>query len=228
MLGDIIEQNGDGLLEESHMPVGWPLHIDGAVRQRCIHDSTLLELDDLLSEYDMKRDLAEINRKATLIKKDGGEMLIAIVLDKPLLEVQALVDNPDAFMLEITKTIQNKHAHPVIAQMLHPDVRDDLPPSECAPAYGDDESRAASNAISVSAYTLCRQRGIPTADGPTSRPCPTCTCLPVPFNGPTDQHGIPMAGLHAPGLHCIQCKFVVAFITSYYLCNLVFDFCVEL
>ena len=59
MLGDIIEQNGDGLLEESHMPAGWPLHIDGAVRQRCIH-----QLDDLLSEYDMKRDLAEINRKA--------------------------------------------------------------------------------------------------------------------------------------------------------------------
>ena len=65
MLGDIIEQNGDGLLEESHMPVGWPLHIDGAVRQRCIHrHTTLQELDDLLSEYDMKRDLAEINRKA--------------------------------------------------------------------------------------------------------------------------------------------------------------------
>ena len=59
MLGDIIEQNGDWLLEESHMPAGWPLHIDGAVRQRCIH-----QLDDLLSEYDMKRDLAEINRKA--------------------------------------------------------------------------------------------------------------------------------------------------------------------
>jgi hypothetical protein len=72
--------------------------------------------------------------KTTLIKKDGGEMLIAIVLDKPLSEAQALVDNPDAFMLEITKIIQNKHAHPVIAQMLHPDVRDDLPPSECAPA----------------------------------------------------------------------------------------------
>ena len=50
---------------KSHMPVGWPLHIDGAVRQRCIHrDTTLQELDDLLSEYDMKRDLAEINRKA--------------------------------------------------------------------------------------------------------------------------------------------------------------------
>ena len=33
MLGTVIEQNGDGLLEESHMPVGWPLHIDGAVRR---------------------------------------------------------------------------------------------------------------------------------------------------------------------------------------------------
>ena len=64
-------------------------------------------------------------------------MLIAIVLDKPLSEAQALADNPDAFMLEITKIIQNKHAHPVIAQMLHPDVRDDLPPSECAPASSD-------------------------------------------------------------------------------------------
>ena len=53
-------------------------------------------------------------------------MLIAIVLDKPLSEAQALVDDLDAFMLEITKTIQNKHAHPVIAQMLHSDVRESL------------------------------------------------------------------------------------------------------
>ena len=48
--------------------------------------------------------------KTTLIKKDGGDMLVAIVLDKPLSEAQALVDDPDAFMLEITKIIQNKHA----------------------------------------------------------------------------------------------------------------------
>ena len=62
MLGTIIEQNGDGLLEDSHMPVGWPLHIDGAVRQCCTHRSaTLQELDDMLSEYDMKRDSVEIN-----------------------------------------------------------------------------------------------------------------------------------------------------------------------
>ena len=67
-------------------------------------------------------------------------MLIAIVLDKPLSEAQALLDDPDAFMLEITKIIQNKHAHPVIAQMLHPDVRDDLPPSECATASSEGQS----------------------------------------------------------------------------------------
>ena len=63
--GTIIEQNGDGLLEDSHMPVGWPLHIDGAVRQCCIHRSaTLQELDDMLREYDMKRDSVEINHNA--------------------------------------------------------------------------------------------------------------------------------------------------------------------
>ena len=78
--------------------------------------------------------------KTALIKKDGGEMLIAIVLDKPLSEAQALVDDPDAFMLEIMKIIQNKHAHPVIAQMLHPDVRGDLPRSECAAASSEGQS----------------------------------------------------------------------------------------
>ena len=65
MLGTIIEQNGDGLLEDSHMPVGWPLHIDGAVRQCCIHGAaSLQELDDMLKEYDMKRDSVEINHDA--------------------------------------------------------------------------------------------------------------------------------------------------------------------
>ena len=42
MLGTFIEQNGDGLLKDSLMPVGWPLHIDGAVKQLCIHQETTL------------------------------------------------------------------------------------------------------------------------------------------------------------------------------------------
>ena len=57
MLATIIEENGDGLLEDSHMPVGWPLHIDDAVRESCIHRAaSLQELDDMLKEYDMKRE----------------------------------------------------------------------------------------------------------------------------------------------------------------------------
>ena len=247
MLGTIIEQNGDGLLEQSHMPVGWPLHIDGAVRQSCAHrDTTLQELDDLLGEYDLKRDLVEINRKApqwshnavwnkkymepkpgftlkrlwadsesaiaqktspsyevqdndirravmaisavpaatlpdsafllalgtpalltvppetgspaqraieewernlcenkavaileqmqagrpAVIKKDGGEMLIALVLDRPLAEAKALVDAPDAFIQAITRIMQDKKNHPVIAQMIQRDTSDDLAPAE--------------------------------------------------------------------------------------------------
>ena len=59
MLGTIIEQNGDGLLEQSHMPVGYCILT--SVRQSCAHrDTTLQELDDLLGEYDLKRDLVEI------------------------------------------------------------------------------------------------------------------------------------------------------------------------
>ena len=58
MLCTIIEQNGDGLLEDSHMSVGWSLHIDGAVRQCCIHRAaSLQELDDMLKEYDMKKNV---------------------------------------------------------------------------------------------------------------------------------------------------------------------------
>jgi len=57
--------------------------------------------------------------RTALIKKDGGEMLIAIVLDKPLAEAPALVDDPDAFIREIAQIMQDKHSHPVIAQMLN-------------------------------------------------------------------------------------------------------------
>ena len=64
LLGTVIEQNGDGLLNDSLMPVGWPMHLDGAVK-RCLHrTATLQELTDLLGTYDMKRDLLELNTKA--------------------------------------------------------------------------------------------------------------------------------------------------------------------
>ena len=68
--------------------------------------------------------------RPALIKKDGGEMLIAIVLDRPLAEAKALVEAPDAFIQAITRIMQDKQNHPVIAQMIRPGASDDLPPAE--------------------------------------------------------------------------------------------------
>ena len=240
MLGSIIENNGDAL-DESHMPIGWPLSIDGAVRQFCGHKTaTVQELDNMLKEYDMKRNSVEINRRASqwshnsvwnrkymepinchnlrqmwknsetnishkttrsyditeqdlrrivaelatlppasspespflrelgkpgqsrippqnatlmqraveewerticenkavaildqiqegrpaLIQEDGGDMLIARVLDRPLPEAQALVEDPTAFLREITKVLSDKQNHPVLQQVLHT-IQDD-------------------------------------------------------------------------------------------------------
>ena len=114
-------------------------------------------------------------------------------------------------MPEITKIIQNKHAHPVIAEMLHPDVRNDLPlqnvplPHQKAKAVIRQRriARSLKRNFSKCLYTLCRLRGIPAADGPTSRPSLTCTCLPVPFNGPTDPWDT-YGWFARSGLHCIQ------------------------
>ena len=238
LLGTVIEQYGDGLLDDSLMPVGWVLHLDGAVKQWCVHrTATFQELTGLLRTYDMKRDLIELNYKAAqwgvgavwnrkymetntgksmrqmwidceadinkkvtnltqvkdsdlrraneavaakpaarlppstflqalgtpdiskvppqtaslasicenrafavlhqmqtgrspIIKKDGGEMLVAMVLDRPLADAQSLVHNPIKFVDEILQIFDDKKSHPVIEQMLKADVRDDLPISE--------------------------------------------------------------------------------------------------
>ena len=79
--------------------------------------------------------------KPALIKKDGGEMLIAIVLDRPLAEAKALVEAPDAFIQAITRIMQDKQNHPVIAQMIRPAVNNDLPLSESAASSSGGHSR---------------------------------------------------------------------------------------
>ena len=64
MLGTIIETNGDNL-EDSHMPIGWPLLIDGAVRQFCVHRySTIQDMQDMLGAYDLSKNSVEINKDA--------------------------------------------------------------------------------------------------------------------------------------------------------------------
>ena len=55
MLGTMIESCGD-TLDESHMPLGWPLSIDGAVRQFCMHKrATIQDLNGMLAEFNLQR-----------------------------------------------------------------------------------------------------------------------------------------------------------------------------
>ena len=76
--------------------------------------------------------LAEVQAgRPTIIHKDGGEMLIAIVLDRPLAEAKALVD-PAAFTREMTRILREKQNHPLIAQMMKPAESGDPPPANTA------------------------------------------------------------------------------------------------
>ena len=66
MLGTMIENYGD-TLEESHMPLGWPISIDGAVRQFCMHKKdTIQELNSMLAEFNLQRSSVEINCNTNL------------------------------------------------------------------------------------------------------------------------------------------------------------------
>ena len=76
--------------------------------------------------------LAEVQAgRPALIQKDGGEMLIAIVLDRPLAEAKAL-DDPAAFTREMTRILREKQSHPLIAQMMKPAESSDPPPANTA------------------------------------------------------------------------------------------------
>ena len=55
--------------------------------------------------------LAEMQAgRPALIQKDGGKMLIAIVLDKPVAEAKALIDDPAAFTREMTGSCAKNRA----------------------------------------------------------------------------------------------------------------------
>ena len=53
-------------------------------------------------------------------------MPVSIVLDPPLDEVKTLVEDPDRLILEITAILESKQAHPLLNQMVNPDIRDDM------------------------------------------------------------------------------------------------------
>ena len=70
--------------------------------------------------------------RPALIQKDGGEMLIAIVLDRPLADAKALVDDSVAFTREMTKILLEKQSHQLFAQMIKPAGSSDPSPSNSA------------------------------------------------------------------------------------------------
>ena len=56
--------------------------------------------------------------KPALIPKECEEILIAIVLDRPLKEAQRLVENPERFFNEILEALETHRNHPVLTQLL--------------------------------------------------------------------------------------------------------------
>ena len=130
--------------------------------------------------------------KKALIKKDAGEMLLAIVLDKPLAEAQALVQDSDAFMRAITQIMQSKQSHPVIARMLNPDVRDDLPPSAHATGSSD-MTRHPNNHRRNFKNVFAMNSTLPPND------CMIVSDHTVRYScsGSRHLHGVPMFGSHA-------------------------------
>ena len=56
--------------------------------------------------------------RPALFQKDGGAMLIAIVLDRPLQEAQDLVDQPLQFLQEIKRVLDDQKSHRYWKRML--------------------------------------------------------------------------------------------------------------
>ena len=134
--------------------------------------------------------------RPALIKKDAGEMLIAIVLDRPLAETKALVGAPNAFIQAIIRIMQDKQNHPVIAQMINPEVNDDPAPSErAASSSGGHSRRSAVTRPCATKFTIPinarRQREVLTV---VTHQTPATT---VPhIIGATGQHEVLMVGLY--------------------------------
>ena len=73
---------------------------------------------------------------------------MAIVLDRPLADAKALLDDPAAFTREMTRILLEKQNHPLIAQMIKPAGSGDPPPSNgAASSTGSHEHPRASQPV---------------------------------------------------------------------------------
>ena len=69
-------------------------------------------------------------------------MLVAIALDRPLADAQALVGDPQKLVAEILQIIKDKQSHPVIEGMVKADVRYEMPASESERASASSSIRS--------------------------------------------------------------------------------------
>ena len=113
--------------------LGTPAALKAPPQTDTLSQRALEEWERTLCENKAVAILAEIQAgRPTIIHKDGGEMLIAIVLDRPLAEAKELVDDPAAFTREMTWILSDKRTHPLIAQMMKPAESSDSPPATAA------------------------------------------------------------------------------------------------
>ena len=68
-------------------------------------------------------------------------MLVAIALDRPLADAQALVGDPQKLVAEILQFIQDKQSQPVVEGMVKADVPDEMLASEFALASASSSIR---------------------------------------------------------------------------------------
>ena len=128
--------------------LGTPAALQAPPQTDTLAQRALEEWERTLCENKAVAILAEIQAgRPTIIHKDGGEMLIAIVLDRPLAEAQALVDDPAAFTREMTRILRDKQTHPLIAQMIKPAASSDPSPATAAASAtsSSDEPRTTSH-----------------------------------------------------------------------------------
>ena len=130
-------------------------------------------------------------------------MLVAIALDKPLADVKELVEDHTRLIAEIMQILQDKQAHPVLAQMVNPDVRDDLqspnllqPPQPAAAAAREKEPNLMSHTTDFSELTLKTNWILPTwetHDWPYPSTCSplltTTKCFPCKSQPTWETHG---------------------------------------
>ena len=95
---------------------------------------------------------------SALSLRAAAEEWVSIVLDRPLDEAKALVEDPDRLISEITAILESKQAHPLLNQMVNPDVRDDMPIADFTAASSSRRFGPPRSTTQAEVVSLCHVR----------------------------------------------------------------------